>query len=134
MANSLAILVAPFRAITVNYLADGGDSYPYPSFLNADPVLFNRVDLLGEPDSDSDGDFEPEEDLNQNGKRDEAIAEPFEGVADFAPFGTEQDSLAEYFHQVFPTAESAFQQADGDPASDERIQNLAFREDTVISQ
>ncbi|NEQ39374.1 MAG: bifunctional metallophosphatase/5'-nucleotidase [Okeania sp. SIO3I5] len=123
-----------FRAITVNYLADGGDSYPYPSFLNADPVLFNRVDLLGEPDRDSDGYFEPEEDLNQNGKRDEAIAEPFDGVADFSPFGTEQDSLAEYFHQVFPTAESAFQQVDGDPASDERIQNLAFREDTVISQ
>ncbi|MGD1714126.1 bifunctional metallophosphatase/5'-nucleotidase [Dapis sp. BLCC M172] len=123
-----------FRAITVNYLADGGDSYPYPSFLSADPVLFNRVDLLGEPDSDGDGDFEPEEDLNKNGVRDEAIAEPFDGVADFAPFGTEQDSLAEYFHQVFPTADMAFQQADGNPASDERIQNLAFREDTVISQ
>ncbi|MGD1698718.1 bifunctional metallophosphatase/5'-nucleotidase [Dapis sp. BLCC M229] len=123
-----------FRAITVNYLADGGDSYPYPSFLSADPVLFNRVDLLGEPDSDSDGDFEPEEDLNQNGKRDEAIAEPVDGFANFAPFGTEQDSLAEYFHQVFPTAESAFQQADAGPSEDERIQNLAFREDTVISQ
>ncbi len=123
-----------FRAITVNYLADGGDSYPYPSFLNADPVLFNRVDLLGEPDSDSDGDFEPEEDLNQNGKRDEAIAEPVDGFANFAPFGTEQDSLAEYFHQVFPTADSAFQQADAGPSEDERIQNLAFREDTVISQ
>lgn len=123
-----------FRAITVSYLADGGDSYPYPSFLNADPVLFNRVDLLGEPDSDGDGDFEPEEDLNKNGVRDEAIAEPFEGVADFAPFGTEQDSLAEYFHQVFPTADKAFQQVDGPPASDERIQNLAFREDTTIAQ
>ncbi len=123
-----------FRAITLSYLADGGDSYPFPSFLSADPVLFNRVDLLGEPDSDRDGDFEPEEDLNKNGVRDEAIAEPFDGVADFAPFGTEQDSLAEYFHQVFPKADMAFQQADGDPASDERIQNLAFREDTVISQ
>ncbi|NEQ74856.1 MAG: bifunctional metallophosphatase/5'-nucleotidase [Okeania sp. SIO2C9] len=123
-----------FRAITVNYLADGGDSYPYPSFLSADPVLFNRVDLLGEPDSDGDGDFESEEDLNQNGVRDEPIAEPFEGVADFSPFGTEQDSLSEYFYQVFPTADKAFQQADGDPSSDERIQNLAFREDTVIAQ
>ncbi|WP_293120522.1 bifunctional metallophosphatase/5'-nucleotidase [Okeania sp. SIO1I7] len=123
-----------FRATTLSYLADGGDSYPFPSFLNADPVLFDRVDLLGEPDSDGDGVFKPEEDLNKNGVRDEAIAEPFEGVADFAPFGTEQDSLAEYFHQVFPTADSAFNQADGDPSSDERIQNLAFREDTVIAQ
>ncbi|NET02217.1 MAG: bifunctional metallophosphatase/5'-nucleotidase [Sphaerospermopsis sp. SIO1G2] len=123
-----------FRAITVSYLADGGDSYPYPSFLNADPVLFNRVDLLGEPDSDSDGDFEPEEDLNQNGVRDEAMTEPVEGFANFAPFGTEQDSLAEYFHQVFPTVDKAFQLADADPSSDERIQNLEFREDTVISK
>ena len=102
--------------------------------MNADPVLFDRVDLLGEPDSDGDGDFQPEEDLNQNGVRDEAIAETFEGVADFAPFGSEQDSLAEYFHRVFPTADSAFEQADVEPALDERIQNLAFREDTVISQ
>ncbi|NEP85907.1 MAG: bifunctional metallophosphatase/5'-nucleotidase [Okeania sp. SIO2C2] len=123
-----------FRATTLSYLADGGDSYPFPKFLNADPVLFDRVDLLGEPDSDGDGDFEPEEDLNKNGVRDEAIAEPFDGVADFSPFGTEQDSLAEYFHQVFPTADSAFNQADGGPDSDERIQNLAFREDTVIAQ
>ncbi|NES71494.1 MAG: bifunctional metallophosphatase/5'-nucleotidase, partial [Okeania sp. SIO2D1] len=123
-----------FRAITVNYLADGGDSYPYPSFLSADPVLFNRVDLLGETDSDGDGDFESEEDLNQNGVRDEPIAEPFEGVADFSPFGTEQDSLSEYFYQVFPTADKAFQQVDAGPELDERIQNLAFREDTVISQ
>ncbi len=123
-----------FRAITLSYLADGGDSYPFPSFLDADPILFDRIDLLGEPDSDNDGDFEPEEDLNHNGVRDEAISEPFEGVADFAPFGTEQDSLAEYFHQVFPTADSAFNQADVDPSLDERIQNLAFREDTVLDQ
>lgn len=122
-----------FRAITLSYLADGGDNYPFPDFLNADPVLFDRVDLLGEPDSDGDGEFEPEEDLNQNGIRDGAIAEPFEGVANFAPFGTEQDSIAEYFHQAFPTADSAFEQADTDPSLDERIQNLAFREDTVIS-
>ncbi|MBP0021481.1 MAG: hypothetical protein J7647_28485, partial [Cyanobacteria bacterium SBLK] len=72
--------------------------------------------------------FEPEEDLNQNGVRDGAIAEPLAGVADFAPFGTEQDSLAEYFYQVFPMADNAFEQADVEPALDERIQNLAFRE------
>lgn len=123
-----------FRAVTLSYLADGGDSYPFPSFLNADPVLFDRVDILGEPDSDGDGDFQPEEDLNLNGVRDGAIAETFAGVADFAPFGSEQDSLAEYFHHVFPTADSAFYQEDVAPALDERIQNLAFREDTVISQ
>ncbi|MEB3343743.1 bifunctional metallophosphatase/5'-nucleotidase [Okeania sp.] len=123
-----------FRVLTTSYLAAGGDSYPFPDFLNADPVLFDRVDLLGEPDKNGNGNLELAEDLNRNGVRDEAIAETFEGVADFAPFGTEQDSLAEYLYQVFPTANSAFQEPDVAPSLDERIQNLAFREDTVISQ
>ena len=123
-----------FRVLTTSYLASGGDSYPFPKFLSDDPVLFNRIDFLGEPDKNGNGNLELEEDLNLNGVRDEAIAETFAGVADFAPFGTEQDSLAEYLYQVFPTAESAFQQPDVDPSLDERIQNLAFREDTVISE
>ncbi|NEQ69228.1 MAG: bifunctional metallophosphatase/5'-nucleotidase, partial [Symploca sp. SIO2D2] len=121
-----------FRVVTVNYLADGGDGYPYPSFLNANPALFNRVDFFGEPDLNQNGILEAQEDLNQNGVRDAAIAETFEGIADFADFGSEQDSLAEYFHLDFPTAASAFNQADTEPALDERIQNLAFRQDTVI--
>jgi len=121
-----------FRVVTVNYLADGGDGYPYPSFLNANPALFNRVDFFGEPDLNQNGILEAQEDLNQNGVRDAAIAETFEGIADFADFGSEQDSLAEYFHLDFPTAASAFNQADTEPALDERIQNLAFRKDTVI--
>ncbi|NET59018.1 MAG: bifunctional metallophosphatase/5'-nucleotidase [Symploca sp. SIO2E6] len=121
-----------FRAVTINYLADGGDSSPFPNFLNANPTLFNRVDLLGEPDKNEDGVLDPEEDLNKNGVRDAAIAQPFEGIANFAPFGSEQDSLAEYLHLVFPTATQAFHQVDTDPTLDERIQNLAYREDTVI--
>lgn len=123
-----------FRTVTLTYLADGGDGYPFPSFLTANPTLVDRMDLLGEPDIDQDGVLELEEDLNQNGVRDGAIAEPFEGVANFAPFGSEQDVLAEYFHQVFPTADHAFNQPDTEPALDERIQNLAFRQDTVIPQ
>ncbi|MGK7898614.1 MAG: bifunctional metallophosphatase/5'-nucleotidase [Xenococcus sp. (in: cyanobacteria)] len=121
-----------FRTVTLTYLADGGDGYPFPSFLTANPTLVNRVDFLGEPDLDQDGVLDPVEDLNQNGIRDLAFAEPFEGIANFAPFGSEQDALAEYFHQVFPTADHAFNQADTEPALDERIQNLEFRQDTVI--
>ena len=123
-----------FRTVTFTYLADGGDGYPFPSFLTANPILVNRVDFLGEPDLDQDGVLDPVEDLNQNGIRDEAIAEPFEGIANFAPFGSEQDALAEYLHQVFSTADHAFNQADTEPELDERIQNLAFRQDTVIPQ
>ncbi|NES22731.1 MAG: bifunctional metallophosphatase/5'-nucleotidase, partial [Symploca sp. SIO3E6] len=123
-----------FRAVTVNYLANGGDGYPYPSFLSANPALFDRVDFFGEPDLNQNGVLDPEEDLNQNGVRDGAIAETFPGIADFASFGSEQDSLAEYFHLAFPTAASAFNQADTEPALDERIQNLAVRQDTVIPE
>lgn len=123
-----------FRGVTLSYLADGGDGYPLPSFLNANPTLFDRIDILGEPDSNGDGILDPEEDLNKNGVRDTAMAEPFEGVANFTDFGYEQDALAEYFHQSFPTAANAFNQADTDPKLDERIQNLAYREDTVIPQ
>ncbi len=121
-----------FRTVTLNFLANGGDGYPFPSFLRANPSLVNRVDLLGEPDINQDRFLDPEEDVNKNGVRDKAISEPFQGVANFAPFGSEQDALAEYFHQVFPTATNAFNQADTEPALDERIQNLAFRQDSVI--
>ncbi|MEQ9486328.1 bifunctional metallophosphatase/5'-nucleotidase [Coleofasciculus sp. F4-SAH-05] len=123
-----------FRGVTLSYLADGGDDYPFPSFLSANPALFDRVDLSGESDSNQDGVFDPEEDLNKNGVRDGAIAQPFQGIANFAPFGSEQDALAEYLHQVFPTAEQAFNQVDTAPELDQRIQNLAFREDTVIPE
>jgi 2',3'-cyclic-nucleotide 2'-phosphodiesterase (5'-nucleotidase family) len=120
-----------FRLVTLGFLADGGDSYPFSSFLVANPSLANRVDLLGEPDTDSDGVLDAAEDLNRNGIRDGAIAEPFAGVADFAAFGSEQDALAEHLAATFP-ASNPFSQADTDPPLDQRIQNLAAREDTVI--
>ncbi|NEO62601.1 MAG: bifunctional metallophosphatase/5'-nucleotidase, partial [Moorea sp. SIO4G2] len=104
------------------------------TFLSANPALFNRVDFWGEPDSNGDGVLDAEEDLNKNGIRDGALPEPFEGFANFASFGSEQDALAEYLHEFFPTAANAFNQPDTDPTLDERIQNLAFREDTVIPE
>ena len=35
-----------FRTVTLTYLADGGDGYPFPSFLTANPTLVNRIDLV----------------------------------------------------------------------------------------
>jgi 2',3'-cyclic-nucleotide 2'-phosphodiesterase (5'-nucleotidase family) len=121
-----------FRIITLNFLASGGDNYPFPAFQTANPALFNRVDLLGEIDTNNNG-FEASEDLNRNGRQDAAIVEaaPF-GRANFASFGSEQDALAEYLLQAFPNATQPFRQADTAPALDERIQNLAVRQDTVI--
>lgn len=120
-----------FRGVTISYVADGA---PLSTFLSANPALFNRVDFWGEPDSNGDGVLDADEDLNKNGVRDAALPEPFDGFANFASFGSEQDALAEYLHEFFPTAAKAFNQPDTDPTLDERIQNLAFREDTVIPE
>ncbi|WP_299489951.1 choice-of-anchor I family protein [Acaryochloris sp. IP29b_bin.137] len=96
-----------FRIVTLGFLADGGDEYPFPTGTAA-----NRVDLDG-PDG---------------------ITET--GAANFAPTGTEQDALAEYLAANFPADNDpttpAFAVSETAPAEDTRIQNLAFREDTVI--
>jgi hypothetical protein len=53
--------------------------------------------------------------------------------ASFAPPGSEQDAFAEYLAAFYPpTAESGFNQEDTPRELDERIQNLAFRSDTVL--
>lgn len=60
-----------FRVVTLGFLANGGDSYPFPTFSN-----LNRVNLL-DPTA------------------------PKTGVATFAADGTEQDALAEYLAAEF---------------------------------
>lgn len=95
-----------FRIVTLNFLADGGDSYPFPTGESA-----NRVDLY---------------DLNGDGTADESLT----GDATFAFDGTEQDALAEYLDDNFAT--TPFAEDDVDPTGDMRIQNLNFREDNVF--
>ncbi|MGA0201394.1 MAG: 5'-nucleotidase C-terminal domain-containing protein, partial [Prochlorotrichaceae cyanobacterium] len=97
-----------FRIVTLNFLAGGGDSYPFPTGESAD-----RVDLY---------------DLNADGIADQALT----GDATFAFDGTEQDALAEYLLDNFATPETAFDQVDVTPEFDTRIQNLNFREDAVL--
>lgn len=89
-----------FRIVTLNFLAGGGDGYPFPEGESA-----NRVDLVV----------------------DDA---PLTGAATAAPDGSEQDALAEYLIGNFST--EAFDVTDVAPANDTRIQNLDFREDTVL--
>ncbi|MEL7076462.1 MAG: choice-of-anchor I family protein [Cyanobacteria bacterium J06582_2] len=87
-----------FRTVTLNFLADGGDDFPFPET--------ERVDLIAED------------------------AEPT-GAATFAPDGSEQDVLAEFIAENF--SETPFDVEDTPVEEDTRIQNLAFREDTVLS-
>ena len=91
-----------FRIVTLNFLADGGDDYPYPNFAHT-----NRVELSEVMTEVQSG-----------------------GQATFASPGTEQDALAEYLAANF--SETPFDIADVGPESDKRIQNLAFRADNLI--
>ncbi len=93
-----------FRMVTITFLVDGGDSYPYANFPNT-----NRVDLAEVMTEEESG-----------------------GKATFAAPGTEQDALAEYLAANF--SETPFAIADVGPDNDERIQNLAFRADSLMMQ
>jgi 2',3'-cyclic-nucleotide 2'-phosphodiesterase (5'-nucleotidase family) len=93
-----------FRTVTLNFLASGGDGYPFPER--------DRVDLVTEESTNPDPASRT-------------------GVATFAPDGSEQDALAEYLAANF--SETPFDVEDVDFAGDTRIQNLAFREDTVLA-
>ena len=99
-----------FRIVTLNFMAGGGDGFPFDALANP-----NRVDLY-----DIDGD----------GNDDESTT----GDATFAFDGTEQDALAEYLNDNFnpDNGGTAFSFEDTGPNLDERIQNLAFRSDTVL--
>ena len=102
------------KMVTLNFLANGGDSYPFPV------PLPGRVDLAGEAGQFNapDANFP---DTNGNGMIDEPQAvDP--GAADFADPGSEQDAFAEYlarFHAGHP-----FDVAETPGAEDRRIQNL----------
>jgi 2',3'-cyclic-nucleotide 2'-phosphodiesterase (5'-nucleotidase family) len=97
-----------FRMVTLNFLAGGGDSYPFPT----DAVQnvagpSNRVDL-----------FNP--------------TAPLTGAATFTGNGTEQDALAEYLKANHGTASQAYSQADAPASQDLRLQNTALRSDEVL--
>lgn len=93
------------RVVTLNFLASGGDSYPFADFVSEDTGFAARVDLT-----------------------DDGLLGA--GDADFASAGSEQDALAEYLLDNY--SEVAFDEAETDPDEDTRIQNLSYREDTVL--
>jgi 2',3'-cyclic-nucleotide 2'-phosphodiesterase (5'-nucleotidase family) len=90
------------RMVTLNFLAGGGDGYPFTSLTNP-----NRVDLTASDTA------------------------PRTGVATFAADGSEQDALAEFLAANHsPT--TPYDEADTTQALDTRLQNLAVRSDAVI--
>ena len=114
------------KVVTLDFLANGGDSYPFPV-----PTA-GRVDLAGEAGQFSAPDTSFP-DTNGNGVLDEAVqTDP--GLADFARTGSEQDALAEYLAEFY--AQTPFDQAETPPIEDRRIQDLSIpdKEDTVFEQ
>lgn len=91
-----------FRLVTLGFLADGGDGYPFSDLA--------RPDVVALPDSSQ-------------------TVDP--GQADFAPAGTEQDALAEYLQAMHGSASSAFTSEEAPVSEDERIQNLSVRESSL---
>ncbi|MBM5817092.1 MAG: hypothetical protein FJ083_11115, partial [Cyanobacteria bacterium K_Offshore_surface_m2_239] len=91
-----------FRVVTLNFLANGGDGYPFPT----GPAT-NRRDL-----------YDP--------------LGPRTGRATFAGDGTEQDALAEHLAASHGILAQAFNKADTPAALDLRLQNLSQRADTVV--
>jgi 2',3'-cyclic-nucleotide 2'-phosphodiesterase (5'-nucleotidase family) len=88
--------VGPFRVVTLRFLVEGGDGYPFPT-----EGAIDRVDLLN---SES---IEPDE-------------------IDFAAVGSEQHALAKYLKQNHPAdGDTPFDLADTPAADDTRIKQLA---------
>ncbi|MEM9137230.1 MAG: 5'-nucleotidase C-terminal domain-containing protein, partial [Cyanobacteria bacterium P01_F01_bin.42] len=96
------------RIVTLDFLAGGGDGYPFPEFGD------NPVDLV-------------------NAETPEQT-----GAATFADDGSEQDALAEFLRSNFPADDDAttpaFIDSETAPIEDTRIQNLAVdgATDTVL--
>ncbi|WP_136636740.1 ExeM/NucH family extracellular endonuclease [Pseudooceanicola onchidii] len=135
--NDIAVLVRDgevfgdalqeFRVVTLDFLSQprfddagnfigAGDGYPFPN-TNTDPTV-------GEVADQATLDRINKVVLTEDGVR--------TGDATFADNGTEQDALAEYLDDFFGQDTMAFNQEDTGPEGDERIQNLNYREDTVI--
>lgn len=94
------------RVVTLSFLLTGGDGYPFASFIAANPAFANVVNLSPDlvPDAGQGGNFAAE--------------------------GTEQDAFAEYMATNY--SDTPYDVADTDRAHDERIQNLDYRQDTVL--
>ncbi len=91
------------KMVTLNFLADGGDSYPFPSYI----IGGSRVDLSGN------------------------AALP-DGRFTAATKGTEQDVLAEFMGTFHPNVGRGFGAPDTAPLGDLRVINTAARSDAVF--
>jgi len=93
------------RVVTLTFLLTGGDSYPFNTFITANPSFANRVDLV-------------------------VAGAPRTGSFRFTDDGSEQDAFAEYMGSRYGT--TPYATLDTDIPLDRRIQNLSLRGDSVL--
>jgi hypothetical protein len=91
----------PYRVVTLDFLADGGDAYPFRTFATADAALYNRVNLVATGVTKS-----------------------------FTTPGAEQNALAAHLRARYPRT-GPFAAADVPAPQDTRIQNLTLRADSL---
>ncbi len=94
-----------FRLVTLNFLANGGDKYPYAKLAKA-----NRRNLYKGKGYGEKVDF-PDENLSKDPGKNNS----------FSRTGHEQEALAEYLMAFHPTSAKAFSYAETPRAKDKRI-------------
>lgn len=94
-----------FRIVTLNFLANGGDSYPFDKLSNPDRRNMYEGTAYGESE-----DF-PDEDLN---------ADPGNNTS-FSGTGGEQDAFAEYLMEMYGDVANAYSMEETDKEDDTRI-------------
>lgn len=101
-----------FRLVTLNFLAEGGDNYPF-SELAAYSERLNMYEGLGYGESIDydDADLSGDPGLNSS----------------FSYTGGEQDALTEYLMQFHPDSTTAYKVEEADADQDLRIQDLSIR-------
>ncbi|OQY33478.1 MAG: hypothetical protein B6241_07910 [Spirochaetaceae bacterium 4572_59] len=94
-----------FRVVTLNFLYNGGDAYPFGDLSAPDRRNLYEGAAYGE-----DTDYPDEVLSNDPGKNNS-----------FSRTGGEQDALAEYLMEFYPSANKAFDNAETDLSADIRI-------------
>jgi 2',3'-cyclic-nucleotide 2'-phosphodiesterase (5'-nucleotidase family)/DNA-binding beta-propeller fold protein YncE len=103
---------ATITMVTLNFLAQGGDSYPMKANGENFRYLLNDGTLSAPVDESLD----------------------FTAAANVpANILGEQQAMSEYMQDRYATPETAFDEADTGQANDTRIQNLDFRSDNVLT-
>ncbi len=105
-----------FQVVTLNFLANGGDDYPFDTLTAPNRRQIYDTVGFGDPDVDENG--EPDFPV--------LTACDFGMQNGFSYTGGEQDALAEFFLMNFPEPATPFNVAETAPADDRRIQDLSI--------